>query len=171
MQIIEGTLTMTQAVDIIRKETGAHFVEPITERQGDETYTHFRVQHAVATQPGPVVINFNRYDLDTYVERFNDPTDLRIALRSGVRGMTEETVRSRPVAALLRFKQPADLLDLARDCLTLAAEGYEAMGEVHIPKAVREAADQWPLAARNHPQPDEPARSISSMAAGSLACP
>lgn len=48
MQVIEGTMTMTEALGHIKKAVGACAVEPIIETQGSETFVRFRVQHEVA---------------------------------------------------------------------------------------------------------------------------
>lgn len=42
---------------------------------------------------------------------------------------------------------------------------------LEVARGLRQVLDQWPIAERNNPQPGEPARSLSSMAAGSLLCP
>lgn len=47
MQVIEGTVTMTEALQAIKEKVGACSVEPIIEKQGDETHVSFRVQHEV----------------------------------------------------------------------------------------------------------------------------
>lgn len=178
VEVVDGT--RMRVVDSADSQEEAQKLRDVAEREEpceqpaacDVRYEVLEaVGFPVASEPPPTIIRFDRYGLDTYIERLNDQDGLRIALRSGVRGMTEATVRSHPIAVLLTFQQPADLIDLARDCLTLAAEGYEAMGEIRIPQSLRQVIDQWPIAARNHPQTDEPARSLSSMAAGSPLCP
>ena len=91
-------------------------------------------------------IRFDRHELDTYVQRGADEAGLFITLRSGVKGMTESEAEQRPLDVALRFTQPADLLDLAKDCLDLAAAGYRAMDENRLADGAMALLKTWPLA-------------------------
>lgn len=57
MQVIEGTMSMIEATDHLKKAVGACAVEPIIETQGSETFVRFRVQHEVADADGIKVID------------------------------------------------------------------------------------------------------------------
>jgi hypothetical protein len=50
MQVIEGTMTMIEATEHLKKAVGASAVEPIIETQGSETFVRFRVQREVGKQ-------------------------------------------------------------------------------------------------------------------------
>lgn len=152
MQIVEGTIQMSRAVEIIREAEGAHFVEPITERQGDETHTYFRVQHEVRDD----AIRLDRHRKNVFIETGSDGDSLFLKVRTGVHGMTAAEALAVPVVATLRFVQPADALDLADTLLDLAAAGFRSMDETRLADGADALRMLWPLANSSKPEPLPP---------------